>query len=136
MSAMLNSVLIYGSCVSRDIFNFEEASAVKITDYYARSSIASLARAPYENDIALGRITSEFRRRMVARDFSNDFLTETEKISAADCILLDLIDERFDLVALTTGEIVTHSAELAESGLLQDSSVEGFKRCRTRPLNE
>lgn len=89
--------------------------------------MASLCSVPYENEEALNRIPSAFRRRMVAYDFSKQILTETEKLSSADVILIDLIDERFDLVVLPTGHIITNSSELAESGLLVDSCVSGYQ---------
>ena len=124
---MLKNLMIYGSCVSTDIFNLEENRNFKSTAYFARSSMASLCSGPYENEEALNRIPSAFRRRMVAYDFSKQILTETENLSSADVILIDLIDERFDLVALPTGHIITNSSELAESGLLADSSVSGYR---------
>ncbi|WP_284384270.1 DUF6270 domain-containing protein [Pseudomonas putida] len=124
---MIKNLTIYGSCVSRDIFNLEESQSFKLTDYFARSSMASLCSSSYENEEALGRIPSAFRRRMVAYDFSKQILTQPEAFENADIILIDLIDERFDLVALPSGHIITSSNELAESGLLTDSSVKGFQ---------
>ncbi|GLO14118.1 hypothetical protein PPUJ20028_27000 [Pseudomonas putida] len=64
---------------------------------------------------------------MVANDFSKDLLAAVDKLASADLILIDLIDERFDLVALPTGEMITHSNELAESGLLAEEGVAGYK---------
>ncbi|PTU52424.1 hypothetical protein DBB42_10310 [Pseudomonas plecoglossicida] len=124
---MIKNLMIYGSCVSRDIFNLEDSRAFKLTEYFARSSMASLCSASYENEKALNRIPSAFRRRMVAYDFSKQILTQTEAIQAADIILIDLIDERFDLVALPSGQIITRSSELVESGLLTDGSVDRFR---------
>ncbi len=96
---VIRNLLIYGSCVSRDIFNLEESRDFKLTDYYARSSMASLCSEAYENEEALSRIPSAFRRRMVACDFSKEILSAKDKFAAADVILIDLIDERFDLIA-------------------------------------
>ncbi|WGV19202.1 DUF6270 domain-containing protein [Pseudomonas putida] len=124
---MTKNLMIYGSCVSRDIFNLEESRTFKLSDYFARSSMASLCSPPYQNEEALNRIPSAFRRRMVAYDFSKQLLTETEKLNDADVILIDLIDERFDLVVLPSGHIITNSSELTESGLLADSCVDGYE---------
>lgn len=124
---MIKNLIIYGSCVSRDIFNLEESRAFKLTDYFARSSMASLCSAAYTNDDALDRISSPFRRRMVSYDFSKQLLNQPEIFKKADLILIDLIDERFDLVALPSGHIITNSSELAESNLLADSSVKGYQ---------
>ncbi|MGN8249259.1 DUF6270 domain-containing protein [Pseudomonas sp. SMV7] len=124
---MVKNLIIYGSCVSRDIFNLEESRTFKLTDYFARSSMASLCSAAYANDDALNRISSTFRRRMVSYDFSKQILTQPEIFKTADLILIDLIDERFDLVVLPSGHIITNSSELAESDLLADSSVKGYQ---------
>ncbi|HHJ1299046.1 MULTISPECIES: DUF6270 domain-containing protein [Pseudomonas] len=123
---MIKNLLIYGSCVSRDIFNLEESRDFKLTDYYARSSMASLSSEAYENDHALSHIPSAFRRRMVACDFSKEILSAKDKFSTADVILIDLIDERFDLISLPSGQLLTNSNELAESALLKDDSVLGY----------
>nr|WP_277604173.1 DUF6270 domain-containing protein [Pseudomonas capeferrum] len=119
--------MIYGSCVSRDIFNLEESRNFKLTDYFARSSMASLCSEPYKNTAALNRIPSAFQRRMVAYDFSKELITSDHKIANAHIVLIDLIDERFDLIALPTGHIITHSSELTESGLLEEKSTQGFR---------
>ncbi|WP_347709876.1 DUF6270 domain-containing protein, partial [Pseudomonas sp. 43(2021)] len=46
---MTKNLIIYGSCVSRDIFNLEENSDFSLLEYYARSSMASLCSAAYAN---------------------------------------------------------------------------------------
>lgn len=120
---MIKNLLIYGSCVSRDIFNLEESRDFKLTDYYARSSMASLCSEAYKNDDALSRIPSAFRRRMVACDFSKEIISAKDKFLSADVILIDLIDERFDLISLPSGHLLTNSNELAESALLKSDCV-------------
>lgn len=124
---MACEVLIFGSCVSRDIFNFDSAGDFNLVDYYARQSFGSLVSQPYSNDAVLQRISSAFRRRMVARDFAKSILQTDSGIARADVILLDLIDERFDLVILPTGHVLTYSAELTESGLLNESEARGYR---------
>lgn len=124
---MTKNLIIYGSCVSRDIFNLEETSDFSLLEYYARSSMASLCSAAYINEEALARIPSAFRRRMVAYDFSKAMFSENNQFNNSDIILIDLIDERFDLVALPSGQIITLSNELTESGLLEDPSIAGFR---------
>lgn len=123
---MIKNLLIFGSCVSRDIFNIEYGPEFKVVDYYARSSLASLSSEAYENDAALNRISSAFQRRMVANDFSKELLTAGSKLESCDVILIDLIDERFDLVVFPKGEIITNSVELIQSGLLDDLGPDGF----------
>lgn len=124
---MIKNVLIFGSCVSRDIFNLEYSLEFKVSDYYARSSLASLSSEAYENDSALNRISSPFQRRMVANDFSKEILTAGSKLEGCDVILIDLIDERFDLVVFPSGKIITNSAEFSQSGLLDELGPDGYR---------
>lgn len=124
---VIKNLFIYGSCVSRDIFNLEESRVFRITDYYARSSMASLCSTPYLDTEALDRIPSAFRRRMVKNDFTKRLLAETDRLQAADVILIDLIDERFDLVVLPSGQMITRSNELDESGFLNGSEVRRYR---------
>jgi hypothetical protein len=127
---MACEVLIFGSCVSRDIFNFDSAGNFNLVDYYARQSFGSLVGQPYSNDAVLQRISSDFRRRMVARDFAKSILQADSAIARADVILLDLIDERFDLLLLPTGHVLTYSSELAESKFLEEPGGSGYLRLK------
>jgi hypothetical protein len=127
---MACEVLIFGSCVSRDIFNFDSAGNFNLVDYYARQSFGSLVGQPYSNDAVLQRISSAFRRRLVARDFAKSILQADSAIARADVILLDLIDERFDLLLLPTGHVLTYSAELAESKFLEEPGGSGYLRLK------
>jgi hypothetical protein len=115
-------LLIVGSCVSRDILNFVSAAQFALADYYARSSLASLATAAIEAEAhdMLAAIESPFQRRMVARDFHKSILQEL-KSQRFDLLLLDLIEERFDLYEMRPGSLVTVSSELFSSGLIPAS---------------
>src|SRR5690554_1693234 len=100
------NVFIYGSCVSRDIFNLDKVGYFNIVDYYARHSIGSMASKPYRTDCSLAEISSDFRRRMDLRDFDKSVLQSEYAFANSDIILMDLIDERFDLVVVPSGEII------------------------------
>lgn len=106
-------ILILGSCVSRDIFNADHEHRFVVADYFARSSIASVAAIPSP---ALGidyeRIASAFQRRTVQRDVSKVFLSSAVRTGDFDAILIDLIDERFDLYEVAPGALITLSSEL------------------------
>jgi len=105
-------VLILGSCVSRDILNFAGDGSVALVDYYARSSIASLGTSPAQlSTVYLNRIASDFQRRMVERDLSKEFLQSAAMHRNLDFILIDLIDERFDLYKMAKDSAVTISSE-------------------------
>lgn len=105
-------LLILGSCVSRDILNFGGSASISLADYYARSSIASLATVPFQMDEAsLDRITSEFQRRMVQRDLDKSLLQNLAAHRDVDFIVIDLIDERFDLYEIADESVATLSSE-------------------------
>lgn len=120
-------VLILGSCVSRDILNYDGSGGLVLADYFARSSIASLVSTPAALDEdAYGRIASPFQRRTVRRDVDKEFLRNWTALRAADVILIDLIDERFDLFELAPDCLITVSSELLLTGAVSraDRSTE------------
>jgi hypothetical protein len=114
-------ILIFGSCVSRDILNYPQAKAqFVLIDYYARSSIASLGARPIEMPSTVQNISSKFQRRMVERDIRKDFLNDLARLQF-DVLLIDLIDERFSLYVEPEGRACTLSSELLCSGFLKDA---------------
>ena len=107
----MDNVFILGSCVTRDIFRVVKKEDKPIT-YYARTSFISQMSPPlelHENQIHLN---SQFQRRMVIQDFRKTFLEEI-KTKKPDVLIIDFIDERFDL--LQHGQsYVTKSKEFDE----------------------
>lgn len=111
---MLN-VLIFGSCVSRDIFNFDTTNRLRLVDYYARSSFAS-AFCPLTREESLSHlIASPFQRRIVKADLDRSFREQLACLDF-DVLLIDLIDERFDLFVTDDGHVITLSNELLSTG--------------------
>lgn len=108
--------IIIGSCVSRDIFNLPEAKDFKISLYIARSSLASIfTPVPFENTYS-EKIKSPFQRKLVSWDIekkSSSLLQTTD----ADVILIDSIDERFNLAAFENGGRCTLSPAMMATGL-------------------
>jgi Family of unknown function (DUF6270) len=106
----MKKVLIFGSCVSRDAFEYAEPGQFEIVGYYARSSLASLATAPNIDKEILEKIESKFQRKMVEADMTKTFwriLDEAE----FDIFVMDFIDERAHLLELNDGAIHTISTE-------------------------
>lgn len=114
-----NRVLIYGSCVSRDIFNDEGAASFKIVDYIARSSVASAFNAIQLEDKYSSGLASSFQARLVRSDWDKSFSRNINELDF-DILLVDFIDERFDLFAFDGGGICTISSELINSGFKKD----------------
>jgi hypothetical protein len=109
-----------------------EKDQIVLADYFARSSIASIASNPYcLNDDYYTRIASEFQRRMVKRDLTKTFLDEIADRKDFDFILLDLIDERFDLYEASPGSMLTLSTEFMGSGFLSAADRSGSLRIRS-----
>lgn len=109
------NILIYGSCVSRDALEFDTIKEIKLNDYFARSSLASSMSSIKIDNIPTKNIASSFQRRMVESDLNKD-LYQVIKNSNYDILLLDFIDERFDLWISPKGAVCTISNELLTSG--------------------
>ena len=109
-------LLIFGSCVSRDILNFPQANGqLVLIDHYARSSFASLGARPIDMPPSVQTISSKFQRKMVERDIRKDFLNDLTQLEF-DILLIDLIDERYHLYVKADGTACTLSKELLSSG--------------------
>jgi hypothetical protein len=110
-------ILIFGSSATRDIFRLHPHN-VQVVDYFARSSLVSLNSAPLKNSENFIRLDSEFQRRMVIRDISKSFFEDIKALTF-DYLLIDFIDERFNL--LINGQtVITKSSELVKSCFLKN----------------
>lgn len=111
---MKKNILIIGSCVSRDAFDKNEFDIT----YFARSSLIS---AMSEIQVCKSRyptnIHSEFQNKTVINDLSKELLKSLNSISPKefDIILIDFIDERFDIFRSIDGSLSTISSELKAS---------------------
>ncbi len=63
----MKKICIFGSCVSRDIIEYDMKNNFELIDYYARSSFASLASSAMIEQSVLDNIQSSFQKRMVLR---------------------------------------------------------------------
>lgn len=88
-------VAIHGSCVSRDLFEFDNNNIFKIDEYIARNSIISSLAHPLEVDSQFYE-PGDWQKRMVQIDCSKSLFSRLED-AHADYILIDLVDERFAL---------------------------------------
>jgi len=120
-------VVIYGSCVSRDTFEFLDPSEFQLDRYIARQSLISAYSVPTPVDeSALEQLTSDFQRRTVRDDFRGSLHHDLMALgSSADVVLWDITDERFGVWDLGQGRYVTRSVELIASGLDKRLEFEG-----------
>lgn len=106
----MTKIAILGSCVSRDALEFADPDDFNLVSYFARSSLASLASRPANLPSTAKQVLNNFRLRMVAADHDK---TTPRKLADLDydVLILDLIDERFNLLEQSDGSIVTLSTE-------------------------
>ncbi len=124
--------LITGSCVTRDAFEFDADLKSDMVNYHARTSLATLAPSnsynnneiSTENSEAINRLGSDFQRRMLLGDFTNNVL-HSLKENNYDYIVMDLIDERFNL-AVVGNKIITKSSEFVLSGIREREVIDSF----------
>ena len=107
------NVLVYGSSASREALALAGPSqGLVLSDHYARSSLAALAGTARRASPELERIPAEGPRRMVRADHEQSILPALAG-KPYDLLLIDLIDERFHLLAGGEGSIVTLSPDYA-----------------------
>lgn len=113
-------IFLLGSCVSRDIFEYDAGQAFNIVRYFSCSSFASSTSPTPVDEGRLGgdidRLASEFQRRVVRADLSKILLDEIEGVDF-DYLLTDFIDERFAIFHFFDGEIFTYSVYLSNAGV-------------------
>ncbi|MPS77570.1 MAG: hypothetical protein E2591_05740 [Achromobacter sp.] len=109
-------VAILGSCVTRDMVEHLPPH-VNLVLYFARTSLISLVAegVPVELDQIQG--DREFNRKVVQWDMTKVFWEKLEE-SKPDVLILDFIDERFDLLKKRDA-VVTRSTYLSLSGVEQ-----------------
>lgn len=112
----LTTISIFGSCTSRDIFEAEKEKTFKIGAYIARQSIISALAEPMDFNVSDIKLSSKFQREQVINDLKKNTFNAL-KSSKSKYLIIDLIDERFNL-AKYKNSIVTLSNEMVQSKVL------------------
>jgi hypothetical protein len=89
-----------------------------LASYLARTSISSIGMSPVQESGVrkkVAGISSSFQRRMLYNDLDKTTLA-TIAVTSHDILLLDFIDERFELV-LSDDTLFSYSGELQKAGL-------------------
>lgn len=108
-------VVVYGSCVSRDLVALHRKS-MECVDYVARQSWIS-ATSKGQIPTSETELSSKFQNEMLAGDFRSDAIERLNaKVADSDLILIDIIDDRFGVYPLE-GAYITPSAEFSTSGV-------------------
>jgi hypothetical protein len=101
-------IAIYGSCVSADaIYHRDE---FELVEYIARSSLASQVSGGTIVQDVIESVPSEFQKKMILGDMTKSVWKLLES-DGFDLLLIDFIDERFDVARLPDASLLTLSSE-------------------------
>nr|WP_275263093.1 DUF6270 domain-containing protein [Segeticoccus rhizosphaerae] len=104
---------IYGSCVSRDSFEYFDGDRYALSAYVARQSLISAFGKAGDPGVDLSKLTSPFQRRIVQEDVASGLSARLRaKARQVDLLLWDLVDERLGVYIQDDGGVVTRSVEL------------------------
>jgi hypothetical protein len=110
------TTFIYGSCVSRDTFEFLRSEGFTLARYVARQSAISASTDATRLASQLRPIESAFQERIVRGDLAGDL---PAMLSAApeelDVVLIDLVDERGGVIDIG-GAYATKLSEFWSAG--------------------
>lgn len=111
------AIIIIGSCVTRDVFESVKNN-YKVKHYFARTSFISLMSPSLNISDSQLSLKSNFQKQSVLADLNKNIWNELTAPSEEDYIIIDLIDERFNLFQVDD-TYFTKSNELVNSGLLE-----------------
>jgi hypothetical protein len=110
------------------MFNYDDGSRFHVVEYFARSSFASAFAEPFDAGNAPSKLSSAFQRRIVSADLDKS-LGAALVSRTYDVILIDLIDERFNLL-IDGPRVATISNELVATGILERSDPQ-WRACQS-----
>lgn len=112
---MMVKLNLLGSCVTRDAFSNQNDFTIK--NYFARTSFISIVSEPVKVEMEDINLNSNFQKKSVYQDANKTILSGLLD-EPSDYLIIDLIDERFNL-AKVGNSIITMSNELKGSNLLE-----------------
>lgn len=121
----MKKILIYGGCVTRDVFTkeFDKESYFELLQYFARYS---LAKVPFDkiDSIPSISLSSNFQKKVLLQEMNNE-LVDTLISTPFDCVIFDFLTIRLSIISYRN-TFLTESLELKSSGELQHNIP--FKR--------
>lgn len=115
------SVSIFGSCVSRDLLEFQKEYNFRLKKYFARCSVVSAVSQPIKVEEEKITLESNFQKRQVIADLDKRMWSELKE-DKSDYLIVDFIDERFAIGKI--GEsYFTLSNEMVQSGYMKDYEI-------------
>lgn len=119
-------VSIFGSCVTRDIFEFDHRKMFCVGEYIARQSIISSESVPVEFDKKDIQLDSCFQARQLESDLNKNALARLRN-SDAKYLIIDLVEERFKIGKIGNSYI-TISNELCRSNILKNRKMKIYEK--------
>lgn len=125
-------ISIFGSCVSRDMLEYDSPKHIELKTYIARQSIVSAVSSEIKCKKEDIQLESEFQKRLVFNDLTKKTF-ETLKNDQSTFIIIDLIDERFKLVTYdnsfaTLSNEMLASKYFGEKPLIVDKILGSFEK--------
>lgn len=109
---------VFGSCVSRDTYEFLPRDRFTLHTYVARQSLISAMSRPRPDPFPPTPALGQFQRRSLETDWSSGLMKLlAPRLSGLDLLLWDLCDERLGVYEFPDGSYCTRSVELMKSGL-------------------
>lgn len=118
-------VNIFGSCVTRDILEYDKKNFV-VGEYIARESIISFLSNPFFFHAEDIQLSSTFQRKQLLQDLEKSGLKNL-KSNPGDLLVIDFIEERFD-IGKVDGAYITISNEWNQSNLNNLFSVKQYSK--------
>lgn len=119
-------IAVIGSCITRDLWPLRDQAPAGLL-YVSRTSLPSLLSSPVTGYEAKAVGHTRYQRMAVEADLVKSGLSDLIAHRPTH-LIFDFIDERFDLLALPGGEIITHSWELESGGWLEAPVFAGRRR--------
>ena len=115
-------VVIYGSCVTRDMFEFAPPSSSRVIDYIARQSWCSIGSVAQPTSLTSLRLESPFQTRSLQGDLRGDALSRIRQALSSNpeaCLLIDLTDDRAGIYRGPDGVVLTRNLDVAGTGVYE-----------------
>lgn len=116
-------VVIYGSCVTRDMWEAAAPEGAKLLNYIARQSWCSVGSPVHDAHFTEKTLSSQFQNRQFTADVSGNALDQIRAAFARKrmpALLIDLTDERHGILEGPDGQIMTYNDDAARQNLYQN----------------
>ena len=119
-------VNIFGSCVTRDLLEYDRKKLFSIGEYIARQSIISFLSTPINLNEHNIQLESDFQKKQLISDLNKSGFQQL-KSNAGDLLIIDLIEERFKIGKLRK-TYFTLSNEFTQSKVFRDDKIKTYEK--------